>query len=108
MVNERKVLVKLRADKLELMKLLSEQHKAQSVMRRVKREKIALVKDVRRLKAMTSRSLLSKAKRLARDKGARGRVTKPLRRAGKQLKVAKRKAKRAFSSFQDFADRFGS
>lgn len=102
------VLAKLRSDKRKLMRLLAEQRKATSTIRRVRFEKAKLLKDVKRLKLLTGKSLLARGKRLAVDKRFRGRVTKPLRRAKKQLGVAKRKARKAFSSFQDFADRFGS
>ena len=97
------VLKLLRIEKRKLMRLAKIQRASESKTRRAKLAIKRLKADVRLLKSQTMRSLLSKAGRLVRSKATRQNV-----KAGIQtVKRAGRKLRKAFSQFQDFADKIG-
>ena len=99
-----KTIMQLRIERKRLMKLANKQFQEDRKIMAAQEEKRRLKKQVQVLRRRTSKSILARTRRLTQK--IRSASTSPQTRRG--LMITKKKAKSAFSKFQDFADRFGT
>ncbi len=98
-----KTLTQLRIERKRLLKLANKQFQEDRIIREAQEEKRRLKAQVRALKRRTSRTVLTRTKRLT--KRLHAIATTP--QAKRRIKGLKEEIKRRYSKFQAFADKYG-